>query len=84
MSEFDPRQVQAFLKNQAALRQTLSAPETQKLLGQLRKQDPGQFQAAAQAAMAGDPAALAGVLQALSRNPETARAMEELNRKFPR
>lgn len=82
MPEMNPQQVQALLRNQEALRQTLSQPETQKLLGQLRKKDPEQLQAAAQAAMKGNTAALAGILQDLSRNPETARAMEQLDRKL--
>lgn len=81
MPQLDPRQVQDLLKNQA-LRQTLSSPETQKLLGQLKKQDPAHLQAAAQAAMQGDASALAGLLRTLSRDPDTARAVEELNRKL--
>ena len=81
MPQLDPKQVQDLLQNQA-LRQTLSSPETQKLLGQLKKQNPVHLQAAAQAAMAGDPSALSGLLQTLSRDPDTARAMEDLNRKL--
>ncbi|MBR2490649.1 MAG: hypothetical protein IKB65_04120 [Ruminiclostridium sp.] len=81
MPQLDPRQVQDLLKNQA-LRQTLSSPETQKLLGQLKKQDPAHLQAAAQAAMQGDASGLAGLLRTLSRDPDTARAVEELNRKL--
>ena len=81
MPQLDPRQVQNLLQNQV-LRQTISAPETQKLLGQLKKQDPTHLQSAAQAAMQGDPSALAGLLQTLSRDPDTARAVEGLNRKL--
>ena len=81
MPQLDPQQVQDLLKNQA-LRQALSTPETQKLLGQLKKQNPAQLQAAAQAAMAWDPSGLSGLLQTLSRDPDAARAMDQLNRKL--
>lgn len=82
MADFTPQQVQDLLQNQAALRQTLNHPETQKVLRQLQKKDTSQLQAAARAAMAGDPSALSGILQDLSRNPDAAKAMEELNRKL--
>ena len=82
MSQIDPRQVQDLLKNQAALRQTLNSPETQKILRQLKKNDPSQLQAAAQAAIQGDSSGLASLLQSLSRDPEAARAVEDLNRKL--
>ena len=81
MPQFDPRQVQDLLNNQS-LRQTLSSPETQKILGQLRQKNSAHLQAAAQAAMQGDASALSGLLQTLTRGPDTARAMEELNRKL--
>ena len=81
MPQLDSRQVQDLLKNQT-LRQTLSAPETQKILSQLKQKNSAHLQAAAQAAMQGDASGLSHLLQELSRNPDTARAMEELNRKL--
>ncbi|MBP3318926.1 MAG: hypothetical protein J6K94_02880 [Ruminiclostridium sp.] len=74
MPEFTPQQVQDLLKSQAALRQALNNPETQKVLRQL--------QAAAQAAMKGDSSGLSGILQDLSRNPEAAQAIEHLNQQL--
>ena len=81
MPQLDPRQVQDLLNDQS-MRQTLSSPETQKILGQLRQKNSAHLQAAAQAAMQGDASGLSHLLQELSRNPDTARAMEELNRKL--
>lgn len=82
MPEFTPQQVQDLLKSQAALRQALNNPETQKVLRQLQKKDPSQLQAAAQAAMKGDSSGLSGILQELSRNPEAAQAIEHLNQQL--
>lgn len=82
MPEFTPQQVQDLLKSQAALRQALNNPETQKVLRQLQKKDPSQLQAAAQAAMKGDASGLSGILQDLSRNPEAAQAIEHLNQQL--
>ena len=81
MPQLDPQQVQDLLKNQA-LRQALSSPETQKLLGQLKKQNPAQLQAAAPAAQAGDPTGHSGLHQTHSPDPDAARAMDQLNRKL--
>ena len=83
MPELDPKQVQDLLNSQA-LRQTLRSPETQKILGQLKQKNSAQLQAAAQAAMKGDASGLSSLLQELSRNPDTARAMEELSQKLPK
>ena len=68
------------LENQKAVRQLLADPETKKLLSALQKQNAEQLQAAAQAAMKGDSSALSGVLNQLSRNPETAKAIEKLEK----
>lgn len=75
-------QAQKLLKDQAALRQVLSNPDTQKVLAQLQKTDTSQLQAAAQAALKGDASALNGILKNLSSNPEAAKAMDALNKKL--
>ena len=72
-------QAEQLLKNQAAIRQMLSNPETQKVLKQLQKKDTAQLQAAAQAALQGNTSALNGLLKDLSSNPEAAKAIEHLN-----
>lgn len=75
-------QAQKLLKDQAALRQVLSNPDTQKVLAQLQKTDTSQLQAAAQAALKGDASALNGILRKLSQDPEAAKAMNALNKKL--
>ena len=75
-------QAQKLLKDQAALRQVLSNPDTQKVLAQLQKSDTSQLQAAAQAALKGDASTLNGILRKLSQDPEAAKAMNALNKKL--
>ena len=75
-------QAQKLLKDQAALRQVLSNPDTQKVLAQLQKTDTSQLQAADQAALKGDASALNGILRKLSQDPEAAKAMNALNKKL--
>lgn len=75
-------QAQKLLKDQAALRQVLSNPDTQKVLAQLQKTDTSQLQAAAQAALKGDASGLNGILRKLSQDPEAAKAMNALNKKL--
>lgn len=75
-------QMKQLLENQGALRQVLSSPDTKKVLTQLQKTNTKQLQAAAQAALQGDPSALSGILQTLSANPEAARAIEALDKKL--
>jgi len=75
-------QAQKLLKDQAALRQVLNNPDTQKVLAQLQKTDTSQLQAAAQSALKGDASALNGILKTLSSNPEAAKAMDALNKKL--
>ena len=75
-------QAQKLLKDQAALRQVLSNPDTQKVLAQLQTTDTRQLQAAAQAALKGDASALNGILRKLSQDPEAAKAMNALNKKL--
>lgn len=73
-------QAKKLLRDQAALRQALSSPEAQRVLAQLQKTDAASLRAAAQAAMEGNAAALQGIVQSLSGDPDTAQAMEKLSR----
>ncbi|MDO4515835.1 MAG: hypothetical protein Q4C76_01685 [Bacillota bacterium] len=83
MDELDQNpQAQKLLRDQAALRQVLSSPDAQKVLAQLQKADTSRLQAAAQAALKGDASQLNGILQALSQNPEAAKAIQSLTQKF--
>ena len=53
----DHPQAKQLLENQAAIRQMLANPETQKLLRSLQKKNAGQLKSAAQSALQGDTAA---------------------------
>ena len=67
------------LENQAAIRQMLANPETQKLLRSLQKKNAGQLKSAAQSALQGDTAALTQVLNELAADPQAKQAMEQLD-----
>lgn len=67
-------------KQQAALRQMLTSPDTRKVLELLRGRDAGQLQSAAKSAMQGDASALTRLVEELVQNPEAAAAMENMNR----
>lgn len=79
MANFD-QLPQELRKNQAALQQVLNSPDTKKVLAQLQKTDTARLQSAAQSALQGDPSALSGILEKLTGNPETRKAMESLNK----
>ena len=71
----DHPQAKQLLENQAAIRQMLANPETQKLLRSLQKKNAGQLKSAAQSALQGDTAALTQVLNELAAK----QAMEQLD-----
>ncbi len=73
-------QAKKLLRDQEALRQTLSSPEAQRVLAQLRKTDAAALHSAAQAAMDGNAAALQGIVRSLAGDPATAQAMEKLSK----
>lgn len=68
------------LANQKAIRQLLADPETRKVLSSLQKKNSAQLQAAAQSALQGNSSALSGLLQELSSDPQTAQAMQKLDK----
>ena len=72
-------QAKQLLENQAAIRQMLANPETQKLLRSLQKKNAGQLKSAAQSALQGDTAALTQVLNELAADPQAKQAMEQLD-----
>lgn len=74
----DHPQAKQLLENQAAIRQMLANPETQKLLRSLQKKNAGQLKSAAQSALQGDTAALTQVLNELAADPQAKQAMEQL------
>ncbi len=74
----DP-QARRLLEDQKAVRQLLNNPETRRVLQSLQRKNTQRLQSAAKAALQGDPSALNGVLQELSKDPQAAKAMEDLN-----
>ena len=68
------------LANQKAIRQLLADPETRKVLSSVQKKNSAQLQAAAQSALQGNSAALSGLLQELSSDPQAAQAMQKLDK----
>lgn len=68
------------LANQKAIRQLLADPETRKVLSSLQKKNSAQLQAAAQSALQGNSSALSGLLQELSSDPQSAQAMQKLDK----
>jgi hypothetical protein len=68
------------VENQAHLERLLKSPAAKQVAQLLRRQDGAALQAAAQAALQGDSTALQGVLQSLQRDPDAARAMDQLEK----
>lgn len=79
----DP-QAAKLLGDAGALKDLLSAPETQTLMGLLNKSAGGSLQSAAQAAAAGRPDALMGLLDQVMKSQEGAQAVEGLQKKRKR
>jgi len=79
----DPQAAQ-LLKDPAALKGLLSAPETAQLMRLLNQQGGDSLQAAAQAAAKGKPQALLGLLNQVMSSKEGASAVEELQKKAPK
>lgn len=76
----DP-QAAKLLRDPKGLQALLSSPETQKLMALLNQNAGGGLQSAAQAAAAGKPEALMGLLEQVMGNPEGAKAVEGLKKK---
>lgn len=79
----DPKAAQ-LLKNPAALKNLLSAPETQQLMSLLSQQAGGDLQSVAQAAAKGKPQALMGLLDQVMHSKEGSAAVEGLQKKAPK
>jgi len=79
----DPQAAQ-LLKDPAALKRLLTAPETQKLMALLQAQAGDGLQSAAQAAAKGKPDALMGILGQVMRSKEGSSAVEGLQKKAPK
>lgn len=72
-------QAKRLLADQKAVRQLLKSPETRQLLQSLQHKNAQRLQEAAKSALQGDTAALSGVLEDLAKDPQAAKAMEQLD-----
>lgn len=72
------------LKNKGAIQSLANSPDAKKFMELLRGQNGAELQSAANAAMKGDPAKLNKLLQDLVKNPEGAKAVENLSQKLPK
>lgn len=68
------------LKQKDALRALANSPDAQKFLQLLTQKSGGNLQAAANAAMKGDPSQLSRLVDEVKKNPEAAKAVENLSR----
>lgn len=80
----NPPEAADVLKDRKAVQKVLSSPEAKKLLNHLQTQNTTQLQSAAKAALSGDPSALSSLLENLSHNPDTAKAIQHLNDRISR
>ncbi len=80
----DDPQAARLLKDPAALKGLLVAPETQQLMRLLSQQGGDGLQSAAQAAAQGKPQALLGLLNQVMSSKEGASAVEGLQKKAPK
>lgn len=73
------KEAQKLINSNASIRQALNSPDARQILKVLQSKDTARLQAAAQAALKGDPTALNGILGELSQNSDAEKAMERLN-----
>ena len=69
------------LKNGQAMEALLNSNEARRLMELLNQNSGGGLKDAAQSAMKGDTAQLMGLVQGLMNNPQSAKLVEELNKK---
>jgi hypothetical protein len=77
-------QAQGLMKNRQALESLMKSGEAQRLMELLNRSAGGGLQNAAQSAMQGDAAQLTHLVEGLMGDPESARLVEELNKKASR
>ena len=70
------------LRNPSKLEHLRDAPETQRLFSMLSQQTETNLEQAANHAMSGDTAQLISAIQALMKNPESARLIQQIKEKM--
>lgn len=74
-------QAAGLLKNKQAIESLMKSGEAQRLVELLNQNAGGELKDAAQSAMKGDSAQLMSLVEGLMKNPQSAKLVEELNKK---
>lgn len=74
-------QASGLLKNKQAIESLMKSGEAQRLMELLNQKSGGELKDAAQSAMKGDSAQLMSLVEGLMKNPQSAKLVEELNKK---
>ncbi len=72
------------LENKDALMSLSKSPEIQQFMKMLSDKSGGNLQGMAEAAMKGDASQLSKLVNEVSKNPDVAKTMSNLNKKFPK
>ena len=80
-SMFQSPQAETLLKNKQAVESLMKSQEAQQLMELLNKNSGQGLQQAAESAMKGNTAQLTQLVEGLMRNPQSAKLVEELNKK---
>lgn len=72
------------LKNKEAIMALSNSPDAQKFIQLLKKTSGGTLQAAADAAMKGDPSQLSKLVNEVTQSPEGAKAVSNLSQNIPK
>ena len=75
-------QAASLLKNKQAMENLMKSGEAQRLMELLNKNAGSGLKDAAQSAMNGDASQLMGLVQGLMKDPQSAKLVEELNKKI--
>lgn len=75
-------QAASLLKNKQAMENLMKSGEAQRLMELLNKNAGSGLKDAAQSAMNGDTSQLMGLVQGLMKDPQSAKLVEELNKKI--
>lgn len=74
-------QAAGLLKNKQAIESLMKSGEAQRLVELLNQNAGGELKDAAQSAMKGDSTQLMSLVEGLMKNPQSAKLVEELNKK---
>lgn len=82
LSEFlNSPQTSELLQNRQVMESLLNSDETRKLMEMLNQSSGNELKSAAQSAIKGKPEQLMGLVEGLMKDPQSAKLVEELNKK---